>query len=237
MRLKTFFLVLLCLVTAVTASYGQKSKKKTIVSGHVTDINSRPVPGITIMVDNKNTNRITDDSGFYKIKIKPDAEIISIRLPSGQITKELIIGRTEINLSLPIDILSYTGIQKDPGDEEINVGYGTVKRKDLTQQVGKIDGTNTKYASYTSIYEMISGEVPGVQVQGKSITIRGINSINLSSAPLIVVDGMAVSSIDDIQPQMVRSIEVLKGSAASIYGSRGANGVILITLFGAKDLK
>jgi TonB-dependent SusC/RagA subfamily outer membrane receptor len=237
MRLKTFILVLLCLVAAVSVSYGQKSKKKTIVSGHVTDINNKPVPGVTIMVNNKSTNRITNDSGFYKVKIKPGAEMISIRLLSGQITKAYINGRTEINLSLPIDISTYTGIQKSPGDEEINVGYGTVKRKDLTQQIGRIDGTNKKYASYTSIYEMISGEVPGVQVQGKKITIRGINSINLSSEPLIVVDGMAVSSIDDIQPQMVRSIEVLKGSAASIYGSRGANGVILITLISSKNIK
>lgn len=236
MKLKFFSLFLFAFIALINLS-GQKNNKKITVKGIVTDIKSKPVPGVTILVDNKSTNKITNPDGSYKVKVKPDAELISIRLLSGQGTAALIKGQTEINLSLPIDISLYTEIQQDPGDEEINIGYGTVKKKDLTQQVGKIDGTNKKYSSYSSVYDMISGEVPGVQVQGKKISIRGINSFNLSSEPLIVVDGMAVGSIDDIQPQMVRSIEVLKGSAASIYGSRGANGVILITLFGTKDLK
>jgi len=236
MKLKFFFLFLFAFIVLVNIS-GQKNNKKITVKGTVTDINNKPIPGVTILVDDKSTSKVTNPDGSYKVKVKPDAEMISIRLPSGQGTAALIKGQTEINLSLPIDISLYADIPQGPGDEEINVGYGTVKKKDLTQQVGKIDGTNKKYASYSSIYEMIAGEVPGVQVQGKSILIRGINSFNLSSAPLLVVDGMAVSSIDDIQPQMVRSIEVLKGSAASIYGSRGANGVILISLFGSKDVK
>jgi TonB-dependent SusC/RagA subfamily outer membrane receptor len=76
-----------------------------------------------------------------------------------------------------------------------------------------------------------------VQVNGKSIQIQGPSSINLSSEPLFVVDGMAVTSIDDIRPQQVKSIEILKGASASIYGSRGSNGVIMITLIGAEKKK
>lgn len=76
-----------------------------------------------------------------------------------------------------------------------------------------------------------------MQVSGKSISIQGVSSFTLTDEPLFVVDGMVVSSIDDVQPLMVKSIEVLKGSAASIYGSRGANGVIMITLKGASDIK
>ena len=172
MKLKIFFLLLFAFIVLVNLS-GQKNNKKITVKGIVTDINNKPVPGVTILVDNKSTSKVTNPDGSYKVKVKPDAEMISIRLLSGQGTVAFIKGQTEINLSLPIDMSLYTDIQKDPGDEEINVGYGTVKRKDLTQQIGKIDGTNKKYASYTSIYEMISGEVPGVQVQGKKITIRG----------------------------------------------------------------
>jgi TonB-dependent SusC/RagA subfamily outer membrane receptor len=74
-------------------------------------------------------------------------------------------------------------------------------------------------------------EVPSVQVNGTKITIRGVNSVN-STDPLLIVDGIVVSSIDDIIPSMVKSIEILKGSDASIYGSRGANGVVMITLIG-----
>jgi TonB-dependent SusC/RagA subfamily outer membrane receptor len=91
--------------------------------------------------------------------------------------------------------------------------------------------------THQNIYEMIRGEIPGVQVTGKSIMIQGPSSINLSTEPLIVVDGVPTASIDDISPQMVKSIEVLKGAAASIYGSRGANGVILINMRGAPEKK
>jgi TonB-dependent SusC/RagA subfamily outer membrane receptor len=80
---------------------------------------------------------------------------------------------------------------------------------------------------------MIQGKVPGVDVVGNKITIRGVGSLNLSSDPLFVVDGVAVSSIDNISPREVKSITVLKGASAAIYGTRGANGVILITLIGS----
>jgi len=84
---------------------------------------------------------------------------------------------------------------------------------------------------------MIKGQIPGVDVSGSSIRIQGANSFMGSTEPLLVVDGMTVQSIEDISPREVKSIEVLKGSSAAIYGSRGANGVILITLKGAKDLQ
>ena len=83
---------------------------------------------------------------------------------------------------------------------------------------------------YRDIYEMIQGKCAGVQVTGRSITIRGKNSINLSTEPLFVVDGVAVEDVSHINPREVKNITVLKDSAASIYGVRGANGVILITL-------
>ncbi len=123
----------------------------------------------------------------------------------------------------------------DPGDEPIDIGYTVVKRKSVTASVGKIDGSNPKYASYSTIYEMIRGEVPGVHVNGNSIMIRGATTLYGSTEPLFIVDGVPVITIDNIQPQMVKSIEVLKGSAASIYGARGSNGVILINLITGMD--
>ncbi|MFN2337116.1 MAG: TonB-dependent receptor plug domain-containing protein, partial [Bacteroidales bacterium] len=119
------------------------------------------------------------------------------------------------------------------GDMEIDIGYGTQKKKNLTSDVGYIDAQNEAYGSYTNIYELIQGKVPGVQVTGNKITIRGIGSMNLSTDPLFVVDGVVVYSIDNISPSQVKSISVLKGSNAAIYGTRGANGVILITMKGS----
>ena len=107
-----------------------------------------------------------------------------------------------------------------------------MKKKNLTTDVGYIDAQDDSNASYTNIYDMIRGKVPGVQVTGNKITIRGVSSINSSTDPLLVVDGVVVYTIDNISPRQVKSITVLKGSDAAIYGSRGAAGVIMITMMG-----
>jgi TonB-dependent SusC/RagA subfamily outer membrane receptor len=150
------------------------------------------------------------------------------------ILEEPLDGRKTINFkfegSVPVQ-----AVETDPLDEAVDIGYGSVKKRSMTGTVNKIDGTNPKYASYRNIYDMIRGEVAGVQVMGNSIRIQGIGSLTLSTEPLYVVDGMVVSSIADIQPYNVKSIEILKGSSASIYGSRGANGVILIKLVGSGE--
>ena len=120
-------------------------------------------------------------------------------------------------------------------EEAIDMGYGTVKKKTLTGSVEKIDGTQSKYASYNTVYEMLRGAVPGVVVNGTSIMIRGASTVNSGTEPMFVVDGVPVNTIDNIQPQMVKSIQVLKGSSAAIYGLRGSNGVIIITLLSGND--
>ena len=111
---------------------------------------------------------------------------------------------------------------------QVNIGYGTMPEDQLTSSVStvKID----ENVPYTTIYEMIQGRCAGVIVNGSSITIRGVGSINLSSQPLFIVDGVEMNDISFIHPRDVKDIQVLKDSSASIYGSRGANGVILITL-------
>jgi len=228
MKTRFIFILLLALVAGPTAS-AQKPAKKIFITGEVRDMNKLPVPDAIIMIDNINTNILTDKNGSYKIKVKRSAQKISIVSPAG-LTEENINGRTTINFNLKGSVLGQMNNQVNvPKDEEINMGYGTVKKSDLTQSIGKINGTNIKYASYSSVYEMLKGEVAGVEVIGTSIKIRGASSFQMSTQPLFVVDDVIVSSIDNIIPQMVKSIEVLKGSGAAIYGSRGANGVILIT--------
>ena len=237
MKIKIFFFILLS-VLSITISSGQKNNKKITISGVVLDANQKPISDAMILIDNQKTNIVTNEKGAYKIKVSPKAKIISVFTFGNGMSEAEIGGRTSVNFKLKASVTSAkTEAIKAQNEENINVGYGTVKKKDLTTQVGKIDGTNDKYASYQNIYDMIRGEIPGVQVNGKSILIQGPSSINLSTEPLLVVDGITVSSIDDISPTMVKSIEVLKGAAASVYGSRGSNGVILISLRGSPERK
>jgi TonB-dependent SusC/RagA subfamily outer membrane receptor len=228
----------MCLLLALfsfNSIYAQKNNKKITITGYVVDGTQASVANAIIMIDGKKTDKITDEKGFYKIKVKAGTTKIGIFTFTNGILEESINGRSRINFTFEGSVPDQVNNKVDPGEEAIDIGYGTIKKKNATTSVSKIDGTNPKYASYRNIYDMLRGEVPGVQVNGTSIRIQGASSLMLSTEPLFVVDGVTVSSIDGILPLMVKSIEVLKGSSASIYGSRGANGVILINLIKAGD--
>jgi TonB-dependent SusC/RagA subfamily outer membrane receptor len=236
MKTKIIFLLLFSFV-AINQVDGQKKNKKISVAGVVTDKNKMPVEGAMILVDEKNTSIVTDNKGFFKIKVKPDiTRIGAFRIGVGQ-GETLFEGKPTINIVLDGSLAKIGNNTEGPNaDEKVNIGYGTINKKDMAAS-DHIDNTGTKYVSYTNIYDMIKGEIPGVQVYGKKILIRGISSINSGTDPLFVVDGMVVESIDQISPRQVRSIHVLKGSEAAIYGSRGANGVILIELINSVNRK
>ena len=215
-------------------SFAQKAGRNITISGTVLDKNQKPVKDAAVFIDKIKTTSVTDHKGYYKVKVKPQAmEIMVFSLFNGY-SQEAIDGRTTINFVLTGE--SEGSGQKDKaGNEIINTGYGVAEKKDMTTNIGKIDGQNPRFAAYQDIYDMLRGAVPGVEVTGKSIKIMGSSSLNISTEPLFVVDGVIVKSIEDIPPQNVKSIEVLKGAAASVYGSRGSNGVILITLLSGKD--
>lgn len=230
MKPRVVLFVLLSFLSVIYVS-GQEKSKKISITGVVVDPYKRPVPGAEIIIDGVQSGKSTDKNGVYKVKIKPEAEKIGIfTLPPLSI-QESISGRTTINFTLTDSITRQIYRQQNQsGEEVVNVGYGSQKRKSLTTSVGNVDATEKRFASYNSIYDMLRGEIPGVEVVGHSIMIRGASTANENTEPLFVVDGTPVNSIENILPQEVKSINVLKGSAASIYGSRGTNGVILITL-------
>lgn len=118
-------------------------------------------------------------------------------------------------------------------NDTVNVGYGYVRKKDLTTSVSRLSVGENEMSSYTHIAEYLAGRVPGLSVtktgSGYRYLIRGVNTIYGSNEPLFVVDGMEVMDIDYLNPRDVQSVEVLKDASASIYGTRGACGVILIT--------
>jgi len=215
---------------------GQRNSKKGIVSGYVTDVNNQPVKGALILLDRQQTGVITNRKGFYKIRITPETRMIGVYSELNGSAETPADGGPAINFIL-YGTFAIQGLifEVPEGEEMINIGYGKIRKKDLINPTGHIDARGHKYDSYTSIYDMIRGEVPGVQVIGNQILIRGVSSLNSSNDPLLIVDGVPVSSIDNISPRQVKSISVLKGPDASIYGTRAAGGVILIDMKGASD--
>ncbi len=236
MRARIFLTILLIIAAAVELS-GQKANKKITVTGIVVDINNQPVAEAIIIIDGKNTNIRTDRDGFFKVKVKPSTVNIGVYSFVGGISEQPLNNRTQVNFILGNSIRQSSGDNENPsGEELINIGYGSVRSKDMATNVNKISGSDKANANYTNIYEMIKGQVPNVEVHGNSIRIQGSSSfVGASTEPLLIVDGMVVDTIEDIPPQSVRSIEILKGPAASIYGSRGANGVVLVRLKSAGD--
>jgi TonB-dependent SusC/RagA subfamily outer membrane receptor len=218
-------------VVSAVPSYGLEKSKRNIITGYVVDVNQYPVINAIIMVDKNKTSVVTDERGFYKVKVKPYSTSVGIISFTHGILEEAINGRTRINFTFPVSVLGHNIIPDyKPEEEKINIGYGTVKRKNLTTSVSKIYGR--QYSSYTSIYDMLQGSVPGVMVNNGNVRIRGA-PFKPGYEPLYVVDGTPVNSIGEIPPQIVESIEVLKGPSSAIYGSRGANGAILVDLIDA----
>lgn len=126
-------------------------------------------------------------------------------------------------------------LRKVASDEEmINVGYGSVRKKDMTMSVSKVNVTEKGVSGYSDIGEYLRGKVPGLLVtktgDGYKYKIRGTSTINGPTDPLFIVDGAVVSNISYLDPNRIASVEVLKdGSSTAMYGTQGANGVILIT--------
>jgi len=229
-------LILVVTLIAFTALSGQNSYKKITINGLVVDQSSKPVANAIIFIDGEKTGQITDNKGHYKFKIVAGSTKIGILTKMNGLKEETINGRTTINIILDGSSNPQSENKNNSNDEEkVNVGYGSVNKKDLTQQVNKLDTKNSRFASYTNIYDLLKGEFPSVRVTGTSINIQGSFSLYASTEPLFVVDGVAVESIGNIPPQIVSSIEVLKGASATIYGTRGSNGVILITLISSEN--
>jgi TonB-dependent SusC/RagA subfamily outer membrane receptor len=228
MKIKLILLILvssLC-INSITA---QKSNKKVTITGTVLNASRVPIVNAIVMIDDQKTNSMTDANGNYKVKVKPTALKIGIFTFGSGTFEDSIKGRTRIDFNFGTTRTQQTTDQTiAPGEQGVNTGYGVVKEKNLTTNVNKIDGTNKKYATYHSISEMIQREVSGVKVDGSSVIIQGSKDFFGSVPALIVVDGVSSYELPDILPSSVKSIEVLKGTAASIYGSRGYGGAIII---------
>jgi TonB-dependent starch-binding outer membrane protein SusC len=228
MKIKAAFFLLLSLlcVTGVTA---QKKDKKLTIEGTVLNGSKEPIANAIIMIDDQKTNSLTDAEGNYKVKVKPTAAKISVFTFGNGTMEDSINGRTKIDFNFASKKSQQVSEETvAPGEEGVNTGYGMVKKKNLTSDINKIDGSNKKYRNYNSITEMIQREVSGVRILNGEVVIQGSQNMQGSIPALIVVDGVPMESMPSISPISVKSIEVLKDAAAAMYGSRGYGGVILI---------
>ncbi|MDP2088001.1 MAG: TonB-dependent receptor plug domain-containing protein [Flavobacteriaceae bacterium] len=230
--MKTRILIAMFVVVCVTNNLtAQSNTKKVTVSGFITDTNNNPIQDAVIMVDNVKLDTYVNSKGFYKIKIPSNTKNIMVFSVKNGLKEHEFKGESTVNFMLNADI-NTAKFENISNDDQVDVGYGTVKKSNLTSSVGTIE--EDKNSSYRNIYDMIAGKVPGVTVTGNRIVIRGLSSINSGTDPLFVVDGLVTSNISDIPPSQVDNISILKGSNAAMYGARGANGVILINLKKAK---
>lgn len=203
-------------------------KAQNIVSGTVTDLQGVPLIGVNIVEKGTSNGTITDIDGTYKLEVGPNASLSFTY--TGYEPKSVTVGdQSTLNVSLNEGALL---------DEVVVVGYGTLKKSDLTGSLASVNSRDFEQQPLTRIDQALQGRAAGVSVTqssgapgaGFKIRIRGANSISGNNSPLYVVDGLIVGDINSFNINDVASMEVLKdASATAIYGSRGANGVVLIT--------
>ncbi|MCC5929656.1 MAG: TonB-dependent receptor [Cyclobacteriaceae bacterium] len=203
----------------------------TSITGKVSASDSPDgLPGVNVVVKGTTLGSVTDINGNYIIDV-PGPETILVFSSVGYLTEEIRVGnRTSINVELAMDVTSL--------EEIVVIGYGTVKKSDLTGSVVSIRDEDLTAIPVTNALEVMQGKVPGLDLTkssgqagaGLNFTIRGNRSLNAGNQPLILVDGIIYGSTMDVNPNDIASIEVLKDAASTaIYGTLGANGVILIT--------
>jgi TonB-dependent SusC/RagA subfamily outer membrane receptor len=221
-----FILVFLFLTFSSSFIYSQER----VVKGIVTTFDSIALINAKITAKYSKQVVFTDTMGNFQITCKPDEKIkVSAE---GFITQNV-----KINENVKILMVNLT-LSPNPKSREIAIGYGHVKDRDKLNAVSSLSRKDVDFSNYSNIYELIRGRFSGVEIINGEIIIRGQKSFSSSNAALIVVDGMIVdqSILGTLPPNFVKSIDVLKDGGASIYGSRGANGVVIIeTKKGGKD--
>lgn len=199
------------------------------VHGKVIDETGAPMPGTTVQEKGTSNGTTTDINGEYQINVKGDDSVL-IFSSVGYNPQEVVVGNQQV-----IDVS--LNQKTDQLEEVVVVGYGTQKRTDVTSAVASVKSENFVKGSVTDAAQLIRGKVAGLAVvttdgnptSTAQVSLRGISTLNAGTTPLVIIDGVP-GTLTTVAPEDIESIDVLKdGSAAAIYGTRGTNGVILIT--------
>ncbi|MCE6990500.1 TonB-dependent receptor [Dyadobacter sp. CY323] len=224
-------IVLVILILPISQAFSENLAADRIVRGTVKDAETNAgLPGVNLIIKGSQQGTTTNVDGKYEISVPHDSTVLVISFV-GYLSHSVVVGSNNtLDISLKVDQKAL--------DEVVVVGYGTQSRRNVTGSVVKVDMKQTENLPNTNISQALRGRVAGVQFtdsgrpgQGGSILVRGPRSLSGGNNPLIVLDGIFFNgSLADVNPNDIESMEVLKdASAAAIYGSRAANGVILIT--------
>ncbi|MDR3061960.1 MAG: SusC/RagA family TonB-linked outer membrane protein, partial [Dysgonamonadaceae bacterium] len=224
-----FKLLLLIVLINVSTAFSQQVQT---VTGNVVDETGEPMVGVSITVKNTGTGTTTNIDGFYSLHVSGNNSVLVFSYLSYRTLEITVAGKTKIDVKMEEDLQLL--------DEIVVVGYGTQRKKDLTGSVSSIksDAFN-KGAINNNPLQLVEGKVAGLTItrtngndpnSGLGVQLRGVSSANGRQTPLVIIDGVPDGDLNTIAPQDIESIDVLKdGSAAAIYGTRGTNGVILVT--------
>ena len=227
-QLKKAFMALLMPMMCV-AGFAQQS-----VKGTVKDASGEPMIGVTVAAG-KGTGAVTDINGQFTLTNVSPSTTLNISYVGYKPLSIKVGGQSNLSITLEEDNTTL--------EDVVVIGYGTMKRKDLTGSVASVSGDKLAANPVPNVAQALQGQLPGVSVTSQdgrpgatmSVRIRGGGSITQSNDPLYIVDGVQVSDISDIPSDNIESIDVLKDAASTaIYGARGANGVILVTTKGSK---
>ena len=223
-----YITLLALLVSIITFAQG------VTVKGTILDENKEPLIGATVQVKGETTGAAADLDGNFTLKAKKNATLVVSYI--GYLTQEVRLqGKTQVTIQLIPDSKTL--------DEVVVVGYGTMKKSDLTGSVASVAAKDIEGYQTSSVAGALGGQIAGVQITstdgtpgaGFNISIRGVGTLTGDASPLYIVDGFEVSDIDYLSNSDIESIEVLKdASSSAIYGARAANGVVLITTKSAK---
>jgi len=216
------------LVFVAMTSFGLIQAQTVTIKGNVTG-DGGPLPGVTVIIKGSSSGVVSDFDGNYEIKANP-GDVLQFSF-IGFVTKDVTVGSdTTINVTLKSDVSSL--------DEVVVIGYGTQKREEVQGAIVSVKAETITKSNTSDVASALQGQVAGVNVTASTgqpganavILIRGINSVFGSNEPLFVVDGIVQQDNPQLSPNEIESINVIKDAAsAAVYGTRGSNGVILIT--------
>ena len=220
---------MLCM--ALMLLYGMPASAQTShgISGKVTDQTGNGIAGASVIVKGTTTGTSTGSDGSYSLNVKDGNATLVCSFIGMKSAEAAVNGRTEVNFALEADAIGL--------EEVIAIGYGTIRKEEITSSITRVSSDEFLQGSVSNPLQLLQGKVAGLGISKTSgnpsgelsIMLRGISTLAASSAPLIVIDGVAGGSLNAISPEDIESIDVLKdGSAAAIYGTRGTNGVIII---------
>jgi TonB-dependent starch-binding outer membrane protein SusC len=231
MKSKIYLALLACMCTAF--AWGQTRQ----VTGRVVSDSSQPLSGVNVSIKGTSTTVATNATGYFSINIPNRDNIVLTFSSVGYTRQDVTVGNKDV-IIVTLNVVANT-----LEDVVVQIGYQGIKRRDLSGTVSSIQAKDLEKIPVSSAAEALTGRLPGVQVMTTDgapgaeivIRVRGGGSITQDNSPLYIVDGFPVSSINDISPSDIASIDILKDAAtAAIYGARGANGVVIVTTKTAK---